>query len=115
MKLDARFESARRVLGSTAEAAVSAGRALSRAAAIEEALATMPRTKATPENPLSQREFDVAILVARGLTNRQIAAEMVIAEGTVASHVVHILAKLGLASRAQVAVWATQRPNGRLE
>jgi non-specific serine/threonine protein kinase len=115
MKLDARFESARRALGSTAAAALSAGRALSRAAAIEEALATLPRTQATTENPLSQREFDVAILVARGLTNRQIAAEMVIAEGTAATHVVHILAKLGLASRAQVAVWATQRLNGRLE
>ena len=57
---------------------------------------------------LSQREIEVATLIARGYSNRQIGGELVIAEGTVASHVVHILAKLGLGSRAQVAVWATQ-------
>jgi DNA-binding NarL/FixJ family response regulator len=64
---------------------------------------------------LSQREFEVAACVARGMTNREIAAELVIAEGTVASHMVHILAKLGLASRAQVAVWAAERLNPRVE
>ena len=57
---------------------------------------------------LSQREAEVATHIARGLTNRQIAAELVIGEATVATHVVHILAKLGLASRAQIAVWATE-------
>jgi DNA-binding NarL/FixJ family response regulator len=48
----------------------------------------------------------VAGLIARGLTNPQIAAELVVARSTVDRHVVHILANLGLAGRTQVAVWA---------
>jgi DNA-binding NarL/FixJ family response regulator len=51
----------------------------------------------------------VAALIARGLSNRQIADELVLAEGTVALHVHHILDKLGCSSRAQVAVWAAAR------
>jgi len=114
-RLDAKFASARRALGPTAEAALAAGRALSRTAALDEALATMPRPRGDADSPLSQREFEVAACIARGLTNRDIAAELVIAEGTVASHIGHILAKLGLASRAQVAVWAAERLNPRAE
>jgi DNA-binding NarL/FixJ family response regulator len=48
----------------------------------------------------------VASLIAHGLTNREIATRLQIAERTVAWHVEHVLAKLGLRSRAQVAVWA---------
>ncbi|HZO29181.1 MAG TPA: helix-turn-helix transcriptional regulator, partial [Chloroflexota bacterium] len=59
--------------------------------------------------PLTRREREVAALVARGMTNRQIAAELVIAEDTAANHVRHIRARLGLRSRVQVAVWATER------
>jgi DNA-binding CsgD family transcriptional regulator len=55
---------------------------------------------------LTRREREVATLIARGLTNRQIAEQLVITEGTTASHVVHILNKLGYSSRAQVAAWA---------
>jgi non-specific serine/threonine protein kinase len=51
----------------------------------------------------------VAALIARGLTNRQIAEHLVITEGTAANHVVHILNKLGYSSRAQVAVWAAEQ------
>ena len=58
---------------------------------------------------LSQRELEVAALVARALTNRQIAEALVIAEGTVANHVKHILAKLALDSRVQIAAWAIER------
>jgi len=57
---------------------------------------------------LTPRERDVAALIAGGATNGQIAAELVIGPGTVATHVSHILAKLGLVSRAQVAVWASR-------
>ncbi|MFN8526652.1 MAG: tetratricopeptide repeat protein [Chloroflexota bacterium] len=57
--------------------------------------------------PLTRREQEVAVLIARGLTNRQIADALVITEGTAANHVVHILNKLGFSSRAQVASWAT--------
>jgi DNA-binding CsgD family transcriptional regulator len=58
---------------------------------------------------LSPREVEVAALVARGLTNRQIAAELVITEGTAANHVKHILARLVLDSRVQIATWAIER------
>lgn len=63
----------------------------------------------TPSNPLTRREREVAALVARGLTNRQIAAELFIAERTADTHVEHILEKLGLHSRARVAVWAMEQ------
>ena len=61
-----------------------------------------------PSAPLTAREQEVATLVARGLSNRQIADELVIAQGTASIHVHHILAKLELASRAQLAVWAVE-------
>ena len=50
---------------------------------------------------LIPRERDVAALVARGLTNRQIAAALVIAERTAMKHVEHLLGKLGFSSRVQ--------------
>jgi len=59
--------------------------------------------------PLSRRESEVAALIARGLTNKQIAAELIVAETTVDRHVSHILGKLGFATRAQVAVWVAER------
>jgi predicted ATPase/DNA-binding CsgD family transcriptional regulator len=55
---------------------------------------------------LSRREREVAALVAGGLTNREIAEELVISETTADSHVSHILRKLGFRSRAQIATWA---------
>jgi DNA-binding CsgD family transcriptional regulator len=58
-----------------------------------------------PESPLSRREQQVAQLVARGLTNRQIADELFVSERTAENHVQHILAKLGLNNRTQIAAW----------
>ena len=55
---------------------------------------------------LAPREREVAALVARGLSNREIAAALVVAEGSAANYVKRILAKLGFRSRAQIAVWA---------
>jgi DNA-binding NarL/FixJ family response regulator len=57
---------------------------------------------------LSDREWEVAMLVARGLSNRLIAAELILSERTVDTHVSHILRKLALVSRAQIAAWAVQ-------
>ena len=51
----------------------------------------------------------MAILLARGLTNKQVAAELVLSPATVRSHVEHILSKLDLRSRAQIAAWASQQ------
>jgi DNA-binding CsgD family transcriptional regulator len=62
----------------------------------------------TRSGPLSAREREVVALIAQGRSNRQIAQELVITEATAAKHVEHILNKLGLSSRAQVAVWAAQ-------
>lgn len=66
---------------------------------------------AAADDPLSPREREVAGLVAAGLSNREIAARLVISERTAQNHVQHILGKLGFANRAQIAVWtARTRP-----
>ena len=54
---------------------------------------------------LSRRELEVADLVAKGMTDREIAAELVISQRTAESHVQHILTKLGFRSRSQIAAW----------
>lgn len=56
---------------------------------------------------LTRREREVAALLARGLTNRQIAEQLVIAERTAEMHVSNVLGKLGVSTRAQAAVWAS--------
>ncbi|HEX6511246.1 MAG TPA: helix-turn-helix transcriptional regulator, partial [Chloroflexota bacterium] len=55
------------------------------------------------------RECEVAALLAHGLTNPQIAEQLVVSRGTVKRHIENILTKLGLDSRAQVAAWAAQQ------
>ena len=58
---------------------------------------------------LTRREEDVAALVARGLTSRQIAARLFISERTAETHVDRIMTKLDFHSRTQIAVWAVQK------
>jgi non-specific serine/threonine protein kinase len=62
-----------------------------------------------PASRLTTREREVAALVARGLTNRRIAEVLVVSQRTAESHVANSLSKLGLATRAQLAAWATGR------
>ena len=57
---------------------------------------------------LTQREREVSALIARGMTNRQIAESLIITPGTAAIHVEHIRNKLGFHSRAQIAAWAVR-------
>lgn len=57
-------------------------------------------------DPLTEREVDVLKLLARGLTNQQIAEKLVIGEATVRTHVSNILGKLHLANRTQAALYA---------
>jgi len=58
-----------------------------------------------PWHPLSAREYEVARLVGDGLTNREIAAKLVLAPKTVSAHVEHILSKLAVSRRAEIAAW----------
>jgi predicted ATPase/DNA-binding CsgD family transcriptional regulator/Tfp pilus assembly protein PilF len=58
--------------------------------------------------PLTPREHEIASLIAQGLSNREIADELVISPATAARHVANILSKLGFSSRTQVASWATR-------
>jgi DNA-binding NarL/FixJ family response regulator len=67
-----------------------------------------PATAKTPLDLLTARERQVAALVARGLTNRQIAEALIVTVGTAAIHVEHIRRKLGFRSRAQIASWAVE-------
>ncbi|MER8193927.1 response regulator [Streptomyces microflavus] len=69
--------------------------------AVASRLMTRVRTPASPADaPLSAREREVLVLVARGTTNREIAAELFISEATVKTHLTHIFAKLGAKDRA---------------
>jgi DNA-binding CsgD family transcriptional regulator/tetratricopeptide (TPR) repeat protein len=56
--------------------------------------------------PLTERQREVVALIARGLTNEQIAEELVISPATAKAHVEHVLDRLALHSRAQIAAWA---------
>ena len=58
------------------------------------------------EDPLTPREEEILKLVARGLTNREISATLVISERTVGNHISNILGKLHLSNRTQVALYA---------
>ncbi|MGW6278688.1 response regulator [Kribbella sp. NPDC055071] len=71
---------------------------------VEDFARTQPVVSITPAH-LTPREMDVLRLVARGLSNRQIAAELVLAEQTVKTHVSNILTKLDLRDRAQAVVY----------
>jgi predicted ATPase/DNA-binding CsgD family transcriptional regulator len=58
---------------------------------------------------LTMREHEVAIQIALGKTNREIADELIVSERTIETHVSHILSKLGFAARAQVAAWVKEQ------
>jgi non-specific serine/threonine protein kinase len=66
------------------------------------------RSGVGPQPVLSAREQEVAILIARGYTNRQIADLLIVAPRTVDTHVERILQKLQVHSRVQVAAWVTE-------
>jgi len=69
--------------------------------AVASRLVSRVRTPSAPGNePLSAREREVLVLVARGTSNRAIAAELFISEATVKTHLTHVFAKLGANDRA---------------
>jgi predicted ATPase/DNA-binding CsgD family transcriptional regulator len=95
------------------DAAWRRGRGLGRADALAYALGDSPPTRrSTPEPdyaPLSRRETEVALLVAEGLKNQEVAKRLVISRRTVENHVANIMEKLGFTSRVQIAAWAVQK------
>jgi non-specific serine/threonine protein kinase len=98
----------RRDLGENAAEAFSAGtqftldEAMALAHEGDERVAVAPQVDAA----LTRRERQVVVLLARGLSNPQIADELVISPRTAQRHVENILGKLGFVSRAQVAAWS---------
>jgi len=106
MSLDAALARARADLGETAFAAAwSEGDSMSTDQAVAYALDGSRAPESGGGGVLSPREQEVARLVARGLTNRQLANELIISTRTADHHVANILAKLGLDTRAQIAGW----------
>jgi DNA-binding CsgD family transcriptional regulator len=73
----------------------------------QRALASLPAPARTVST-LTPREHEVAALVAEGKSNREIAQALVLSERTAERHVANIMAKLGMSSRTQIAVWVTQ-------
>jgi NarL family two-component system response regulator LiaR len=67
------------------------------------------------EEPLTEREMEILQLVARGLSNQQIAEELVISERTARTHISNILAKLHLANRTQAALYALRQGIAQLD
>jgi non-specific serine/threonine protein kinase len=95
-------------LGPSAQHRREAGRVVGRGDVIASALG-LPPESAPPRTqqeglPLTRREYEVTELIVGGLTNRQIAERLFIAQRTVDTHVGHILAKLGCSNRSQAAV-----------
>jgi len=70
---------------------------------------TPGRTVRQTRGGLTEREREVAVLIAQHQSNREIADLLVISERTVESHVSNIMFKLGLTSRKQIAVWAVEK------
>ncbi len=74
-----------------------------------------PTSLPPSEDPLTEREAEVLVLVARGLSNQDIADRLIISERTVRTHVSNILSKLHLANRTQAALYALKEGLTSLE
>ncbi|MEU2880601.1 response regulator transcription factor, partial [Streptomyces sp. NPDC007070] len=72
-------------------------------------LVSAVRAPARGDEPLSAREREVLVLVARGASNREIARELFISEATVKTHLTHLYAKLGVNDRAAAVAVAYDR------
>lgn len=85
--------------------------------AITQVLATAlrrPQVKVASElNNLTNREYEILSLIAKGMSNKVIARELTISDGTVKVHVKHLLKKLGLRSRVEAAVWMVNQQGAK--
>lgn len=98
-----------RLAGGAFETAHQRGGAMSMEEAIRFALGERRDDHRDGKSRLTDREIEVARLIVSGLTNGEAAAKLRISERTVDAHVEHIRNKLGLRTRAQIAVWAHER------
>lgn len=101
---------AARLAGEAIDAAASLGAPAISAAADEIARGARRGRPAEPWSPLTAREFEVARLIAAGRTNGEVADALDITRKTAAAHVEHILAKLGVGRRAEIAAWTASVP-----
>lgn len=92
--------------------AVAAGLAV---AAVGEVAGQLIRRRPPPDSapaagshPLSPREVQVAVLIAQGLTSKEVGRKLFIERGTVDTHVQHIYNKLSIESRPQLAIWLVE-------
>jgi non-specific serine/threonine protein kinase len=97
--------------GPAAERLLAEGRRLSPEDAVRLALGNEPEETGRPAPPrtLTRRETQIAVLVARGLTNREIAGQLFLSVRTVEVHVDHALTKLSFHTRTQLASWAYEQ------
>jgi non-specific serine/threonine protein kinase len=121
MEYESRLAGARARLGEAVFKEVwTEGKAMTPDEATEYALSEEESAPPTPPGPeetssskplniLTRREKEVGILVAKELTNRQIACDLMLSEHTVATHVRNILKKLALCSRTQIAAYFTEQ------
>ena len=101
------------------QATIAANQAPTLEATADESLEWLARPQVAPApapavldssvEVLTRRERDVVGLLARGLTNRQIASTLVVTEGTAENYVQRVLGKLGFNNRTQIAAWAVDR------
>ncbi|MDQ3391596.1 MAG: response regulator transcription factor, partial [Actinomycetota bacterium] len=92
--------------------AIGAARGVERARGVLRALGIRAPRAQRRDGQLSPREIEVAQLVAQGLSNAAIATRLFLSRSTVTSHISHILTKLGMSSRSQIATWVAQHaPN----
>lgn len=84
---------------------------------LTEVLATAIRKPASRQqadlNNLTNREYEILTLIAKGMSNKVIARELGISDGTVKVHVKHLLKKLGLRSRVEAAVWIVNQQGAK--
>jgi len=102
----------RRLDEATFAAMWAEGRAMTREVVVELALAAPPAAASKPSpppaGPLTPREREVVMLLARGLSDREIGEELQIEKSTASAHVHNILRKLELRSRGQVTAWVVE-------
>ncbi|AEY85351.1 protein kinase/ transcriptional regulator [Streptomyces hygroscopicus subsp. jinggangensis 5008] len=107
----AHTEARKAVSAKRAETAVAVGQTLTRCQARAYALdpSAAPSETEALDHTLSKREWQVAVLVSQGWTNRQIGERIFLSPRTIDAHVRNIRTTLGLRSRAQIAAWVVQR------